>query len=80
MLISPLGSPLQVVRRRALALPLGELSAKLTEGENWNNSVFVGNRKNTQRFLSLRQKSSIFATSLVRGRLSPFPISEAQVE
>lgn len=39
-----------------------ELSAKLTEGEILDSIVIV-------HFLSLRQKSTIFDTSLVRGRL-----------
>ncbi|BDE86270.1 hypothetical protein CE91St42_07280 [Oscillospiraceae bacterium] len=49
-------------------LPLmRELSAKLTEGEN------LARKQNNVQWcvasLSLRQKSKIFATSLVRGRL-----------
>ena len=50
-------------------LPLTrELSAKLTEGETYNILSLTGINNNHLQFLSFRQKSKIFATSLVRGR------------
>ena len=45
-----------------------ELSAKLTEGETPDGQINIFTYTASLSFLSLRQKSRIFATSLIRGR------------
>ena len=45
-----------------------ELSAKLTEGETPDGQINIFTYTASLSFLSLRQKSKIFDTSLIRGR------------